>query len=123
MKSYIDKESPRCGALRLAGTPPVEWRSMVEEPLPSGRTDSEWLDIASGLESDAVRLLLLSEYIKQRRGEYCGNHSDHDDAAKAVKRLHLSLRRALGYTIPKRDCWISWDAEARRGSYEGRSCC
>lgn len=82
---------------------PASWEKAVDGLLthqPTPTTDSEWLDFASALESRGTHMLLLSEYIAQRRGEYCGDHNSHSVAARAVTRLHKKLREALGYTLP-----------------------
>lgn len=86
---------------------PLDWRGKVDGPLPDGhdnnaslQADQQWLDVAGTLERVGVMALLLAEYIEQRRGGYCGNHNTHDGAAKHVSRLHVKLRRVLGYAMP-----------------------
>ena len=93
--------------LKLLDIAPMDWRQLVETPLPdghgndcNGKTDKEWNEIADDLESAAIRALLLSEYIQARRGGYCGDHKDHANASRMVEKRHKSIRKALGFSLP-----------------------
>jgi len=78
----------------LAQMPPSKWMLLLDSQFKL--STSRLCDIASYAE----RLLLLCEYVETRIGaDGCGLKT-HDDAAKAVAKLHLKLRKALGYSYP-----------------------
>lgn len=85
----------------LLDIPPYEWIDVVEATHPGSRNDKDWREVARDLEAIAVRCALLAEYIECRRGGYCGDHYDHEQAAKNVSKRHVAIRKALGYSYPK----------------------
>ena len=76
--------------------PLVDWEAKAD-----ALKDSEAEPIYDYLDHVAVRAAMISEYLQQRRGGYCGDHRDHAHACKATLLVRRRVRKALGYTIPK----------------------
>ena len=93
--------------------PPIAWEEFKDK---AAQPPGGWYKYSQEIEAVGVRLLLFSKYLEERSACYSYDGS-HNAAAKAVKKLHTALRRALGYACPSRGVidltkprgWISWE--------------
>jgi hypothetical protein len=87
---------------RWLKTAPVDWHKRTEQYFHQPERIDEIRQICSEIDTTMQRSAMLRAYLETRLGlDGTGAHP-HKDGVKEANRLLVKIRRALGYTYPKR---------------------
>ena len=84
---------------KLFDATPDELREIVDRAIENKRA-AEIRETARKIELAGIECLVISEYLAQRCGGYCGSMNDHEGAMRQVARQRKNIRKTLGYAVP-----------------------